>query len=610
MGHYGVPFMTNKIKDYKIVKEIGSGGIGKVYKAIHPALKIEVIIKKLIVQEKDIENRFMREAQIMMSLRHDNIVPVYDYFVEDDEKYIVMEYVDGVTLGDAIGEKSKLDPRAAIFIFNEIAKGLYYAHSKGVVHRDMKPLNVLISKNGDVKIIDFGIASYIEDREEKSGSSITKTGIIIGTPAYMSPEHFSDMREVTHQSDIYSMGIILYEMMLGECPFSNEFNTEVITARLKERYIDAKKKDSGIPSVINNIIRKCLKSNPVKRYKNINIPGKGLERYFKDLTQKEINKNIAGYVFKNKFDLTIEKVHPIYTSFISSFRESRKRLLALLLIIILITGAILAISLTNIYYHIFHRGSVGRMEIEYYLPIPYYGKLPDKVLRFGDYKRRIGQIERHLRKFINDKYRNKLFRFQLRAHLIQRKSQTGEVIRVTEIILTPENYIKLDDDGYRIDFSEKQELSRYLILSSPILYYPKNHYSLKIIFNGQLNWTHFTLDSINKQIKTLVVKLSHSESQSGQVDFKFKFYDDVTNNEINDMKIFVSCRRYRGWTEWNSFINNIKLKEILKNDREYRIKFVHPDYKIWLSPWIYVGKDQSMVNINMRFKPIKKKRNL
>lgn len=291
---------TTNIKDYKVLKKIAAGGMGKVYKAIHPALKSNVIIKELIVKDEELEKRFKREAKIMMALRHDNIVPVYDYFIENRKKYIVMEYVHGVPQDEVITKKGKLSPHAAVFIYTEIAHGLSYAHRKNVIHRDLKPHNILISKNGDVRIIDFSISSHQNDTGNFPKDFTTQTGIIIGTPAYMPPEQLNDIKDTTNRSDIYSLGIILYEMLTGTKPFGNAITTETITARVKEKYsLKIDDDTNSIPIPKDLFPRNTRKWNKHRKNFDYILPDKkqSLGEYEKNVTT--IKNNLYNFFDDN-----------------------------------------------------------------------------------------------------------------------------------------------------------------------------------------------------------------------------------------------------------------------------------------------------------------------
>ena len=148
-----------KIKEYRLLNVVGEGGMGKVYKAVHPTLNREIILKELKIRDRETRERFLREAKVMLDFRHENIVQFYDHFKEGTSHYIAMEYVKGPALNNLIAQSKKIPIPLALYILYQTALGLHHAHTKGVIHRDIKPHNILISETGEVKIIDFGIAS-------------------------------------------------------------------------------------------------------------------------------------------------------------------------------------------------------------------------------------------------------------------------------------------------------------------------------------------------------------------------------------------------------------------------------------------------------------------
>ena len=193
------------IDKYEVISKLCEGGMSAVYKAVHPTLNRNVIIKQLKVRgSAAFVERFKREARIMMDFRNEHIVQVYDHFKAGSSYYLVMEFVDGTNLESIIKEKKFIPNEMAVIIFSEICKALKYAHDKDVIHRDIKPSNILISKEGVVKLVDFGIAMSKEDSED----GLTSAGMAIGTPAYMSPEQIADTKNVDKRTDIYSMGVM------------------------------------------------------------------------------------------------------------------------------------------------------------------------------------------------------------------------------------------------------------------------------------------------------------------------------------------------------------------------------------------------------------------
>ncbi len=258
--------MSKKIGKYEIINVIGQGGMGKIYKAIDPDTKKHIIIKQLLVSSQTVlTRRFKREAKIMMSLTHRNIVKVFNHFKEGDSYFIAMEFVDGMSLEDLIEKRKKIDTLPAILIFKEICIGLKYAHDSDIIHRDIKPDNVLISKLGDVKLVDFGIATAQPGSEE----DITKTGTVMGTPAYMSPEQIVNSKDVDERSDIYSMGVMFYQMVTGTKPFSSSFSAETINKITKGIYENPAHLISDIPAIFKKIIKKTMNCKINKRFNDL-----------------------------------------------------------------------------------------------------------------------------------------------------------------------------------------------------------------------------------------------------------------------------------------------------------------------------------------------------
>jgi len=248
----------------KILCLLGSGGMGKVFLAEHTILHRKVAVKELaphLLSNPDLVKRFEREGQALARLSHSNIVQVYDFFEENGKNYLVMEYVDGKSLDEVI----KGDGIKSIDVLKDyalqMARGLEYAHSKAIVHRDLKPHNILLSKDGVIKIADFGLARLLDV------TIYTVPGTVIGSPLYMSPEQ-ADGREADFRSDIYSYGIILYEMATGHCPFIGN-SSEVIAQHLSKKPESPRKFNARIPPHIEKLILKCIEKKPEERYQNM-----------------------------------------------------------------------------------------------------------------------------------------------------------------------------------------------------------------------------------------------------------------------------------------------------------------------------------------------------
>ncbi|MBN1496521.1 MAG: serine/threonine protein kinase [Spirochaetes bacterium] len=257
--------MKTKVGKYAITGRIARGGMGEILKARHPTLNKDVILKRLAFSAKGaVIERFKREAQLQIDFRNDNIVQVYDHFKEGLSYYIVMEYVDGISL-DALIEKHRYLPdEIALLIFYQIAQALKYAHDKDVIHRDIKPANVLISKEGIVKLTDFGIATSKEFHDKYLTREMT-----LGTPAYMSPEQITDTKSVDRRADIYSMGVVLYEMVTGKCPFPCDISSENIHRIQKGKYIRPSKVNPKVSPLAGRIIKKAMHHRIKRRYSDL-----------------------------------------------------------------------------------------------------------------------------------------------------------------------------------------------------------------------------------------------------------------------------------------------------------------------------------------------------
>lgn len=265
------------IGKYRIMALVAKGGMGAVYKAVHPTLKRLVILKKLTIHRNPtVRERFKREAQILLDMQTPYIVHLYDYFIEGASHYIVEEYVDGMALSDVIEKQVALGTELSLLVFLDACYALKYAHAKGIVHRDIKPANILISRRAEVKLADFGIAAsekgddlHGDKESDDKDDNLTKTGVTLGTPAYMSPEQISDSRSVDKRADIYSLGVMLYEMMTGAKPFGSALSAENLENIKKGKYVDPRAIDRSIPRPICAMIRKMLRANPDRRYQSM-----------------------------------------------------------------------------------------------------------------------------------------------------------------------------------------------------------------------------------------------------------------------------------------------------------------------------------------------------
>jgi len=602
-----------KIKEYQVVKEIGSGGMGKVYLANHPDLKTHVILKELKETHRDFSERFKREAKIMMSLRHDNIAAFNDFFTFEGKKYIAMEYIDGISLADIITKKKRIDPAVSLLIMYEIARGLAYSHSRKVLHRDLKPHNILISKRGEVKIIDFGIASSLEEEEAQGDETVqelTQTGMIMGTPSYMSPEQISDMKKVTEKSDVYSLGVILYEMLTGERLFSNDLSTVALAARLTEGYRPPERTDRSFPVFFQGILRKSLEANAGKRFRNVKVMEKKLEAYLRSMETRDVNKCIAEYIFFDRFADEMSMMKPMYSSFLGSFSESRwrRRFLVGGTALVVIGAISWGLFMTELKYHIFMRKEMGALEVQYTLPLPKIAKLPDAEKYPGLHRQRAEAAKKKLHGFIDHWYSDMLLDFRLRAWLIRLDKKKNRRISVEEIMLTPKNYIRQIEDDFEIYLGGDRVLDRRLRLASDRLFRKKGSYAVKIQFNSTAYWSYLNLEPVARQAADQSVEIPFSDTPKSKVSFSFKVTDAWTGKPIADPEVLI-LRKIGGtnrWLRWEKLAKKKKFLGSLKNGQNYYFLFKHPDYKTGKSVRIFASKDDRMVNISARLVPVKK----
>jgi eukaryotic-like serine/threonine-protein kinase len=251
---------------YELDREIGRGGMGIVYRAKDRRLKRTVAIKLLppeLAFRSEIRSRFLREAETAAQLSHPCIVPIYSVDEKDGLVFFVMAFVDGDTLAKRIHDRGALDPVEVRRILREVGDALAYAHAHGVVHRDIKPDNILLDAMSNRPMVtDFGIARAISD----GSARLTATGIAIGTPAFMSPEQSAGDRDVDGRSDLYSLGIVAYQMLCGELPFNATNTPALLVKHLSERPVPVEQRASNIPPDLARAVMLCLEKNPDDRF--------------------------------------------------------------------------------------------------------------------------------------------------------------------------------------------------------------------------------------------------------------------------------------------------------------------------------------------------------
>lgn len=250
---------------YKIIKKLGQGGMGEVYKATDTILDRVVAVKVVysnLLKKQEFLQRFLREAKITASLDHINIVKVFDLLIDNNNYYLIMEFIDGISLRNYIENRKQIDIINELNLFLQILDGVEYAHNKNIVHRDLKPENIMLAKDGIIKITDFGLAFAL------GSHSLTNPGTLMGTLGYLSPEQAQGL-DVDFLTDIYSLGVILYELLTNNLPIIDTNAAAMIYKILNQKPTSPSKYNPQIDKELENIILKAIEKNKIKRYKNI-----------------------------------------------------------------------------------------------------------------------------------------------------------------------------------------------------------------------------------------------------------------------------------------------------------------------------------------------------
>jgi serine/threonine-protein kinase len=251
------------VGSYRILSLLGMGGMATVYKAYHPKLDRYVALKMMhtaFLSDPQFVARFEREAQIIARLEHPNIVPVHDYAEHDGQPYLIMKYIEGITLKDALSD-GPLELRDTVIIFSAVCAALDYAHRQGVLHRDIKPSNIMLDTATTPYLTDFGLARTVNE-----GESSLSRGMLIGTPTYMSPEQASGERALDYRSDLYSLGIVLYELIVGRVPFEGNSTYTILHSHQTVPPPIPSEINAEIPPAVEVVLLQALAKDPSDRY--------------------------------------------------------------------------------------------------------------------------------------------------------------------------------------------------------------------------------------------------------------------------------------------------------------------------------------------------------
>jgi len=284
--------VIQRIGNCRILAEIGSGGMAVVYKALQEPLSRIVAVKALkssIVLESQFAQRFEREALFLASMQHENILHVYDFVKQGGTMFIVMEYVEGIDLYDLLERTPRLPVDVAAIVALNVARALDYAHFRGIIHRDIKPANVMLSKKGEVKLMDFGIA------RDDSLQDLTLTGTGLGTPSYMSPEQILGDK-LDYRTDIFSLGIVLYQLVTGRKPFVEDSQRTVMQKIRLDKYTSPRKINPTVPRALDRILARCMEKLPSNRYPSAQALASDLEEFLKQRVAGSYNARLVRFL--------------------------------------------------------------------------------------------------------------------------------------------------------------------------------------------------------------------------------------------------------------------------------------------------------------------------
>ncbi|MBN2551734.1 MAG: serine/threonine protein kinase [Spirochaetales bacterium] len=508
-----------KVGKYTILSKIAQGGMGSVYKAKHPTLKRYVLLKKLTLKGgPQFTERFRREARIMMDFKDDHIVQVYDHFKEGSSYYIAEEFVDGVSLEQLIRRERYLSNEAAALIFYEVCRGLQHAHEKGVIHRDMKPGNILISNQGEVKLVDFGIATSLQDSEE----GLTRDGMTLGTPSYIPPEQIDNAKSVDRRADIYSLGVVLYEMLTGKTPFPGSFTAETIALIHKGRYTPPKRLNPKIAPALAKIVARSMRPNRRRRFQDLRQIVRRLERRIKRRDPATIRRALKRVIQGRE-------IGDVYRP---------RRSWAFWLFTGLFLAALLAaggyyLYLKGYHYEIIQPDRYGSLVVSTRIPASY--KDPKDI-------------------YI--------------ASVLYRETE-GELVRIEE----PGLRFRVREIAER---AAGQEDSYFL--ESERVYLATGRYRLKVNLEGQLHWRSFFLGSRTYQKqhldtasgKRLEIRLEQTPPLPLEVRWEVRDIrsgDDLSDSAL--LSVFLTDR----WVRWNP-----RIAASLTTGASYRFRVEHDGY--------------------------------
>jgi serine/threonine protein kinase len=278
---------------YEVLEELGSGGMGKVYRAKNVMLERIVALKTLtplLSADEGFVQRFLKEARVAARLNHPNIVQIYDFGCVEGIHYLAMEYVDGQSLR-ALLKRGRFSEHDAIQIVRQAVRALGVAHALGIVHRDVKPDNLMLTSKGELKLVDLGIAKRVD---EEQGQGLTQTGQAVGTPHYISPEQIRGLKDIDARSDIYSLGATFYHLVTGQAPYKGTSGALVMSMHLTAPLPDPRQFEPSLSDGLCRVLRKTMAKNPEERYADVDALDRDLQRLQRGQMPEADEPSITG----------------------------------------------------------------------------------------------------------------------------------------------------------------------------------------------------------------------------------------------------------------------------------------------------------------------------
>ncbi|MFI5187366.1 MAG: serine/threonine protein kinase, partial [Chitinophagales bacterium] len=279
-----------KIQNYEITAHLGEGGMGTVYRASDSILNRDVALKMLhtpLLQQPLFLERFKKEARVLAQLLHPNIAVIYNMIEQDNNHFMVMEYVEGKNLDALLKQYKTLSYKIVVPVIIQALEGLGHAHRKGIYHRDIKPSNLILKSDGTVKLMDFGIAMVAGEQR------LTQVNRVVGTVEYIAPEIIQG-KEPSMSTDLYSMGVTMYELLTGKLPFEGNSDFNLMQDILKKRPLDVDKLNASVPKVLSNIVMKTLEKKPSDRFADARELQQALTNAFPDLKNVELTDSYVS----------------------------------------------------------------------------------------------------------------------------------------------------------------------------------------------------------------------------------------------------------------------------------------------------------------------------